>query len=183
MLFVRLQDLSFCCLFRVTCSLKTLFFVVQKTCFSSCEMTCLVEGKHVLFARWVHMPCILRCYVLCPLCIIIINHFCIALFSALEQTRCAHVGCDSEWVTIHLWRVVLISTEVMYWQRCLVVAWLGASFLCTIQTCTTLQCHFIQSHIGRVYACLAATCHLHFWQNDRDSSGATAYSCRVCFAG
>ena len=44
----------------------------------------------------------------------------------------------------------------------------------TIQPCTRLQCHFIQSHIGRVYACLAVTCHLHFWQNDRDLLGATA---------
>ena len=43
----------------------------------------------------------------------------------------------------------------------------GASFVYTIQPCTTLQCHFIQSHIGRVYVRLAVTCHLHFWQNDR----------------
>ena len=27
-------------------------------------------------------------------------------------------------------------------------------------------CHFMQSHIYKVYACLAVTCHLHFWQND-----------------
>ena len=26
----------------------------------------------------------------------------------------------------------------------------------------------IKSHIRKVYACLAVTCHLHFWQNDRD---------------
>ena len=42
------------------------------------------------------------------------------------------------------------------------------------QSCTRLQCHFIQSHIGRVYVCLAVTCHLHFWQNDRDLWRATA---------
>ena len=30
------------------------------------------------------------------------------------------------------------------------------------------SCHFTQSHIHKVYACLAVTCHLHFWQNDRD---------------
>ena len=29
-------------------------------------------------------------------------------------------------------------------------------------------CHFMQSHIRKVYACLRVTCHLHFWQNDRD---------------
>ena len=27
-------------------------------------------------------------------------------------------------------------------------------------------CHFMQSHIRKVYACLAVTCHLRFWQND-----------------
>ena len=26
----------------------------------------------------------------------------------------------------------------------------------------------MQSHIRKVYACLAVTCHLRFWQNDRD---------------
>ena len=29
-------------------------------------------------------------------------------------------------------------------------------------------CHFMQSHIRKVYACLTVTCHLHFWQNGRD---------------
>ena len=28
--------------------------------------------------------------------------------------------------------------------------------------------HFMQSHMRKVYACLAVTCHLHFSQNDRD---------------
>ena len=51
---------------------------------------------------------------------------------------------------------------------------LGASSVCTIQPCTRLQCHFIRSDIGRVYACLAVTCHLRFWQNDRDLLRATA---------
>ena len=37
-------------------------------------------------------------------------------------------------------------------------------------------CHFMQSHIYiyKVYACLAVTCHLHFWQNDQDLLYATA---------
>ena len=35
-------------------------------------------------------------------------------------------------------------------------------------------CHFMQSHIRKVYACLAVTCHLRFWQNDRDLLRATA---------
>ena len=36
------------------------------------------------------------------------------------------------------------------------------------------QCHFMQSHILQVLACLAVTCHLHFWQSDLDLSRATA---------
>ena len=32
----------------------------------------------------------------------------------------------------------------------------------------------IQSHVGRVYVCLAVTCHPHFWQNGRDLLRATA---------
>ena len=52
---------------------------------------------------------------------------------------------------------------------------LGASSVYTVQPCTSLQCHFIQSHIGRVYVCLAVTCHLHFKQNeDRNLLRATA---------
>ena len=35
-------------------------------------------------------------------------------------------------------------------------------------------CHFMQSHIRKVYACLAVTCHLHFWQNDWDLLRASA---------
>ena len=35
-------------------------------------------------------------------------------------------------------------------------------------------CHFMQSHIRKVHACLAVTCHLHFWQTDRALLRATA---------
>ena len=31
----------------------------------------------------------------------------------------------------------------------------------------------MQSHIHKAYACLAVTCHLHFWQNDQDLLRAT----------
>ena len=34
-------------------------------------------------------------------------------------------------------------------------------------------CHFMQSHVYKVCACLTVTCHLHFWQNDRDLLCAT----------
>ena len=35
-------------------------------------------------------------------------------------------------------------------------------------------CYFMQSHTCKVHACLAVTCHLHFWQNDRDLLRTTA---------
>ena len=34
--------------------------------------------------------------------------------------------------------------------------------------------HFMQSHIRKVHAYLAVTCHLHIWQNDRDLIRAAA---------
>ena len=37
-----------------------------------------------------------------------------------------------------------------------------------------VPCHLMQSHICKVHVCLAVTCHLHFWQNDRGLLGATA---------
>ena len=59
------------------------------------------------------------------------------------------------------------------------VAWLvphetavvSAQVLCTPYN--HAPCHFIQSHIRNVYACFPVTCHLHFWQNDRDLLRAT----------
>ena len=39
---------------------------------------------------------------------------------------------------------------------------------------THALCHFMQSHIRKVHAYLAVTCHLHFWQNDWGLSRATA---------
>ena len=38
---------------------------------------------------------------------------------------------------------------------------------------TNAEARFNNSHIRKVYACLAVTCHLHFWQNDRDFLRAT----------
>ena len=39
---------------------------------------------------------------------------------------------------------------------------------------TNAEARFNKSHIHKVYACLAVTCHLHFWQNDRDLLRSTA---------
>ena len=44
----------------------------------------------------------------------------------------------------------------------------------SVYTNNHAPCHFMQSHIRKVYACLAVTCHLRFWQNDRGLLRATA---------
>ena len=49
---------------------------------------------------------------------------------------------------------------------------ISAQVLCTPYN--HAACHFMQSHIRKVYTCLAVTCHLHFWQNGRDLLRATA---------
>ena len=116
---------------------------------------------------------------------IIVDGFYIALFSALQHTRCALVACHSEWVTscsafsnIHrcsqLTALFGCYTAGATWNCCR----LGACSVYSIQPCTTLHCHFIQSHMRTVYVCLAVTCRLHFWQNDRDLLRATAVTRR-----
>ena len=41
------------------------------------------------------------------------------------------------------------------------------------QVVTNTEARFNKIHIRKVYACLAVTCHLHFWQNDWDFLRAT----------
>ena len=77
-----------------------------------------------------------------------------------------------EWLAYFIARF-LISTEVVYWhgwcRMNLLPSW---RILCTPYN--HAPCHFMQSHIRKVYACLAVTCHLHFWQDDQDLLRATA---------
>ena len=90
---------------------------------------------------------------------------------------CALVVCDSQWMTAASHSAFGISIKVVTalfscymagatWNCCR----LDASSMYTIQPCSSLQCHFIWSHIGRIRVCLALTCYLHFWQNDGDFS-------------
>ena len=65
------------------------------------------------------------------------------LFSDLKQTHCVLVSCDFERLTAAFIVPFLISTKVVYLQRCLVVAWLvpretaavSAHILCTRFPC------------------------------------------------
>ena len=51
---------------------------------------------------------------------------------------------------------------------------ISAHVLCTPCNHTPVYSHFVRCHICRVPVCLAVTCHLHFWQNDKDLSRANA---------
>ena len=62
-----------------------------------------------------------------------------------------------------------MPTAVVYLQRwcgwCHVKLWPSRSVQCTPYN--RAPSHFMQRRIRKVHACLAVTCHLHFWQNDR----------------
>ena len=100
----------------------------------------------------------------------------IALFSAL-LSRLTALACGSTWVTsfiAHFW----ISTEVVYLQH-----WHGWSHMklqpswCKSGVHHTTMLHVTSCksiYIRKMYVCLAVTCYLHFWQNDRDLLRATA---------
>ena len=49
----------------------------------------------------------------------------------------------------------------------------SAQVLCTPYN--HAPCHYMQSLIHKGYVCLTVTCHLHFWQNDRDLLRATVF--------
>ena len=74
----------------------------------------------------------------------------------------------SAFLNIHRSGVLTALTWLVPYETAAV----SAQVLCT--PCNHAPCHFMQSHIRKVYACLAVTCHLHFWQNDRDLLLATA---------
>ena len=102
----------------------------------------------------------------------------IALFSAL-LSRLTALACGSTWVTsfvAHFCFVLNIHQSgvltALAWLVPHETAAISAQVLCTPYN--HAPCHFKQSHIRKVYACLAVTCHLHFWQNDWDLLRATA---------
>ena len=98
------------------------------------------------------------------LCLFIIIHSSyIALFSALEQTHCAHWHVIvNEWLYPFIARIINIHGSGVpialfgcFHGWCHVKCCrFGASSVYTIQPCTRLHCHFIQSHISVcVFSC------------------------------
>jgi len=113
--------LRFCCFTMLVTLRRSDFFVC---CFTVllmlqrsdlCDVLVLVILLRSGFPAWPWYVFVLNCEVCSEQCCtierkceywcwyIIIHSFYIALFSALEQTQCAHVACDSEWVTVSLY--------------------------------------------------------------------------------
>ena len=99
----------------------------------------------------------------------------IALFSAL-LSRLTALACGSTWVTSFIACFLNIHRSgvltALAWLVPHETAAVSAQVLCIPYN--HVPYHFMQSHIRKVYVCLAVTCHLHFWQNDWDLLRATA---------
>ena len=102
------------------------------------------------------------------------DHLYSAILRSLEQTHCARLWFYmsdklfiARFLNIHRSGVL----TALAWLVPHETAAISAQVLCTPYN--HAQCHFMQSHIRKVYACLAVTCHLHFWRNDPDLLRAT----------
>ena len=106
------------------------------------------------------------------------SNFCVTSFyycywSLLYHTI-LHSQTDSlrSHVILHEW-IAFYSEFLNIHQSVLTaLAWLvphetAATSVPSVNTIQHAPCHFMQSHICKVHACLAVTCHLHFWQSDR----------------
>ena len=96
-----------------------------------------------------------------------------AILRSLEQTHCARMWFYmSDWLLarfLNSHRSGVLTAPA--WLVPHETAAVSAQVLCTPYN--HALCHFMQSHIRKVYACLAVACHLHFWQNDRGLLRAT----------
>ena len=98
-----------------------------------------------------------------------------AILCSLEQTHCARM-----WFYMSDWLFIVRFLNINRSGVPTALAWLvshetaavSAQILCTPYN--HAPSHFMQSHICKVHACLAVSCHLHFWQNDQDLLCATA---------
>ena len=103
-----------------------------------------------------------------------------AILRSLKQTHCARMWfyMSDKLFIARFFFFFFFNTQrngvftALAWLVPHETAAVSAHVLCTPYN--HVPCHFMQSHIRKVYACLAVTCHLHFWQNDWDLLRATA---------
>ena len=70
-------------------------------------LTALHNGKHHS-SVWLHAQCIHPYCFTDIVTAVITDRFHTVIFSALEQTRCAHVARDSDWMTVFFYRPFLL---------------------------------------------------------------------------
>ena len=102
------------------------------------------------------------------------DHLYSTILRSLEQTHCARLWfymSDKHFIAlflnIHRSGVLTALARLVPHET----AAISAQVLCTPYN--HAPCHFLQSHIFKVHACLAVTCHLHVWRNDQDLVRAT----------
>ena len=109
------------------------------------------------------------------------DHLYSAILRSLEQTHCARLWfymSDKLFIARFFFFFFFLNIHrsgvltALPWLVPHETAAISAQVLCT--TYNHAPCHFMQSHMRKVYACLAVTCHLHVWQNDRDLLRVTA---------
>ena len=102
------------------------------------------------------------------------DHLYSAIFRSLEQTHCARLWFYMS-AKLFIARFLNIDRSgvltALAWLVPHETAAISAQVLCTPYN--HASCHFMQSHIRKLFACLAVTCHLHFWPNDLDLLRAT----------
>ena len=123
----------------------------------------------------------LQLYQTCQFFVIIIYYYWSLLYSAIPRSW---AGSLRSHVILHEWIAFYSAFLNIHRSGVLTaLAWLVPQESAARESqsrrilCTPYKhapCHFIQSHIRKVHASLAVTCHLHFWQNDRGLLRATA---------
>ena len=110
-------------------------------------------------------------------CTLIVDRLYSAILRSLEQTHCARMWL---YMSDQLYSAFLLLLNIHRNGVFTALAWLVPHETAAVsaQVLRTsynhAPCHFMQSHISKVKTCLAVTCHLHFWQNDRGLLRATA---------
>ena len=164
------------------------FVLGQRILYNNCDIrwlcNCLVFLLRFLcFAiscPWEHCVKLYTPHLVCMMIMMMMMiAFYIALFSALEQTH-LHVTLH-EWLAFYSSFCVCVCVLNIHRSGVLTaLAWLvpheTAAILAQVLSTPYNHAprHFMRSHIRKVYAYLAVTCHLHFWQNDWDLLRATA---------
>ena len=104
------------------------------------------------------------------------DHLYSAILRSLEQTHCARLWF---YMSDKLFYSFFFFLNIHRSGVLTALAWLvphetaAVSAQVLYTPYNHAPCHFMQSHIRKVHACLAVTCHLYFWQNDRDLLRAT----------